>query len=76
MKRASTRCPKSSQVQSENSRPAPRSGPSRSDSFPIVGIGASAGGLEAFKELLASLPEKAGMAYVLVPHLDPAITVF
>jgi two-component system, chemotaxis family, CheB/CheR fusion protein len=41
-------------------------------SFPIVGIGASAGGLEAFKELLTSLPEKAGMAYVLVPHLDPA----
>jgi len=41
------------------------------DSFAIVGIGASAGGLEAFKELLASLPENAGMAYVLVPHLDP-----
>jgi two-component system, chemotaxis family, CheB/CheR fusion protein len=42
------------------------------DSFPTVGIGASAGGLEAFKELLTSLPEKAGMAYVLIPHLDPA----
>ncbi len=42
------------------------------DSFPIVGIGASAGGLEAFKELLTGLPEKVGMAYVLVPHLDPA----
>jgi two-component system CheB/CheR fusion protein len=46
--------------------------PPKADSFPIVGIGASAGGLEAFKELLTGLPEKAGMAYVLVPHLDPA----
>jgi two-component system CheB/CheR fusion protein len=45
--------------------------PSKADSFPIVGIGASAGGLEAFKELLAALPENAGMAYVLIPHLDP-----
>ncbi len=50
---------------------ASRSDASAADSFPIVGIGASAGGLEAFKELLASLPEKAGMAYVLIPHLDP-----
>jgi two-component system CheB/CheR fusion protein len=40
-------------------------------SFPIVGIGASAGGLEAFSELLRHLPEKTGMAFVLVQHLDP-----
>jgi two-component system, chemotaxis family, CheB/CheR fusion protein len=39
--------------------------------FPIVGIGASAGGLEAFSDLLHHLPEKTGMAYVLVTHLDP-----
>jgi two-component system, chemotaxis family, CheB/CheR fusion protein len=39
--------------------------------FPIVGIGASAGGLEAFSELLHHLPEKTGMAFVLVQHLDP-----
>ncbi len=39
--------------------------------FPIVGIGASAGGLEAFSELLHNLPEKTGMAFVLVQHLDP-----
>jgi two-component system CheB/CheR fusion protein len=43
-------------------RPAP---------FPIVGIGASAGGLEAFSELLRQLPLKTGMAFVLVQHLDP-----
>ena len=39
--------------------------------FPVVGIGASAGGLEAFSELLRYLPEKTGMAFVLVQHLDP-----
>ena len=39
--------------------------------FPIAGIGASAGGLEAFSELLRQLPEKTGMAFVLVQHLDP-----
>jgi two-component system CheB/CheR fusion protein len=38
---------------------------------PIVGVGASAGGLEAFSTLLAALPEDTGMAYVLVQHLDP-----
>ena len=39
--------------------------------FPIVGIGASAGGLDAFKALLAALPSDTGMAFVLVQHLDP-----
>ena len=39
--------------------------------FPIVGIGASAGGLEAFRQLLGALPADSGMAYVLVQHLDP-----
>jgi two-component system CheB/CheR fusion protein len=39
--------------------------------FPIVGIGASAGGLEAFRRLLGALPVDSGMAYVLVQHLDP-----
>src|SRR6187549_1645960 len=39
--------------------------------FPIVGIGASAGGLEAFRRLLSALPRDTGMAYVLVQHLDP-----
>jgi two-component system, chemotaxis family, CheB/CheR fusion protein len=39
--------------------------------FPVVGVGASAGGLEAFSQLLTSLPNDLGMAFVLVPHLDP-----
>ena len=37
----------------------------------VVGIGASAGGFEAFKQLLARLPVDTGMAFVLVTHLDP-----
>ena len=39
--------------------------------FPIVGIGASAGGLEAFTELLTYLPVDTGMAFVLIQHLAP-----
>ncbi|MDB6174196.1 MAG: two-component hybrid sensor and regulator [Chthoniobacteraceae bacterium] len=39
--------------------------------FPIVGVGASAGGLEAFLELLKHLPADTGMGFVLVQHLDP-----
>ncbi len=39
--------------------------------FRIVGIGASAGGLEAVKQLLEHLPADTGMAFVLVQHLDP-----
>jgi chemotaxis response regulator CheB len=39
--------------------------------FPIVGIGASAGGLEAFKRFFRAMPPDSGMAFVLIPHLDP-----
>ena len=38
---------------------------------PIVGVGASAGGFEAFRELLKALPSDTGLALVLVQHLDP-----
>ena len=40
-------------------------------SFPVVAIGASAGGLAAFTELLKALPPKSGMAFVLIQHLEP-----
>src|SRR5664279_5361137 len=39
--------------------------------FPIVGIGASAGGLEALELFLANVPAGSGMAFVIVQHLDP-----
>ena len=45
---------------------------SKQTAFPIVGIGASAGGLEAFIQLLTNLPPTLGMAYVFIQHLDPA----
>lgn len=38
---------------------------------PIVGVGASAGGLEAFTRLLKRLPSTTGLGFVLVQHLDP-----
>jgi two-component system, chemotaxis family, CheB/CheR fusion protein len=44
--------------------------PSRPSAL-VVGIGASAGGLDAFKRFLASTPADTGMAFVLVQHLDP-----
>ena len=40
-------------------------------SFPVVGIGASAGGLEALKQLFGHLPKDSGIAFVVVQHLDP-----
>ncbi|MGF1670952.1 MAG: CheR family methyltransferase, partial [Balneolaceae bacterium] len=39
--------------------------------FPVVGVGASAGGLVAFKKILKAIPEDSGMAFVFVQHLDP-----
>ncbi len=50
--------------------PLPPFGQDREE-FPIVAIGASAGGLEACKKLLSALPRSTGMAFVIVQHLDP-----
>lgn len=44
---------------------------SQAGSFPIVGIGASAGGLEALTDFLEAMPAESGVAFVLVVHLDP-----
>ncbi|HET9100846.1 MAG TPA: chemotaxis protein CheB, partial [Acidobacteriaceae bacterium] len=41
-------------------------------SFPVVAIGASAGGLEAYKEFFLALPLDTGMAFVMIQHLDPS----
>lgn len=40
--------------------------------FPVVGVAASAGGLEAFTQLLSHLPTDTGMGFVLIQHLSPA----
>jgi two-component system CheB/CheR fusion protein len=41
------------------------------DALPVVGIGASAGGLEALEVFLRNVPEKSGVAWVVIQHLDP-----
>src|SRR5260370_42160960 len=38
---------------------------------PVAGIGASAGGPDAFKRFFAAMPADSGVAFVLIPHLDP-----
>ncbi len=43
----------------------------KSVSFPIIGLGASAGGLEALKSFFSKVPENSGMAYVVVIHMAP-----
>ncbi|OUL88634.1 chemotaxis protein CheB [Paraburkholderia hospita] len=40
--------------------------------FPIVGIGASAGGLEAISELISTIPRSSGLSFLVVQHLDPS----
>ena len=53
-------------------RESAESGPPRAEpSLIVAGIGASAGGLEAFTQLLQHLPDNSGVAFVLVQHLDP-----
>ena len=49
------------------SSPTPRAKPG----IPIVGVGASAGGLDGFRRLLSGIPVPSGMAFVLIQHLDP-----
>ena len=69
---------KKSSVPKRNGRPAAPS-PSSAHSvptpdklFPVVGVGASAGGLEAFSTFLANLSPTTGMAFILIQHLDPS----
>ena len=52
--------------------PPVREAPIGGSAFPVVAIGASAGGLEAYKEFFQALPSGTGMAFVLVQHLDPS----
>ena len=59
-------------------RPPPRGEPKLNPgtgraarSFPVVGLGASAGGLDAFQRFFDAMPADSGMAFVLIQHLDP-----
>src|SRR5690348_3968952 len=51
--------------------PEAASAETESHLFPVVGVGASAGGLEALTELLETLPSNPGLAFLLALHLDP-----
>jgi two-component system CheB/CheR fusion protein len=48
-----------------------RPGETAQKGFLVVAIGASAGGIEAFGELMRNLPADTGMAFVVIQHLDP-----
>ena len=54
----------------QRGRPASRA-PSVQTDFPVVALGASAGGLDAFRKLFDALPADSGMAFILITHLDP-----
>jgi two-component system, chemotaxis family, CheB/CheR fusion protein len=64
---------KSDTVQDSPENKAAGTSPSPAHAFPIVGIGASAGGLAAFEAFFSGMPAETdpGMAFVLVQHLDP-----
>jgi len=60
-------------IPEEEQAAAPAEAPAegeRETGFPVVGIGASAGGLEAFEKFFANMPPDTGMAFVLVQHLS------
>jgi two-component system CheB/CheR fusion protein len=68
---------KSRKTKDETQPPVQANSPPKPDvpkPFPVVGVGASAGGYEAFAQLLDGLPRECGMAFVLVQHLDPKHT--
>src|SRR5690348_6659333 len=67
-KKAPRRRRKQAAEPERDSRAAPE--PWAAGNCPIVAMGASAGGLEAFERFLSRMPTDSGLALVLVPHLD------
>ncbi|MDD2309835.1 MAG: chemotaxis protein CheB [Desulfuromonadaceae bacterium] len=64
--------PEAADIDTKTDRPSPSDTPSKKmPPFPIVGIGASAGGLEALEQFLRHVTENCGIAFVIVQHLDP-----
>jgi two-component system CheB/CheR fusion protein len=59
------------QIRRVSARGNPGQGVSPSNACPVVCIGASAGGLDSFTQVLRNLPPNTGMAFVLIQHLDP-----
>ena len=71
MRKRSTPSTKTRRPGTSDDGPANRQRGTPGSAFPIVGIGASAGGLDAFRQLHAHVPSGADMALVLVQHLEP-----
>ncbi|WP_236630609.1 CheR family methyltransferase, partial [Aphanizomenon flos-aquae] len=67
----SKRSTKKSPANDATAQPSPQQPGKEKELFPIVGIGASAGGLEAFTQLLSHLAIDTGMGFVLIQHLSP-----
>ena len=59
---------KANKTKTENEKEIPKS---ETKQYPIVGIGASAGGLEALEQFFENTPRDNGMAFVVIQHLDP-----
>src|SRR6185437_4909977 len=70
-----SRSKKSSRAKSARPKRAPKSAasnrPAPQQASLVVGIGASAGGLDAFKTFFMNMPSDSGLAFVLVQHLSP-----
>ncbi|MEI8189060.1 MAG: chemotaxis protein CheB [candidate division NC10 bacterium] len=71
MKKPAKPAPRKKQAAAAIRTPHPPRTPIAAATFPIVGIGASAGGLEALELFLKNVPENSGLAFVIVQHLDP-----
>jgi len=55
----------------DSQTPPEETTPSEAKNFHIIGIGASAGGLEALEQLVSNMPPDSGIAFVITQHLDP-----
>ena len=71
MPKRSARKAKTARPSSSRKVGSARAPPRAPNFFPIVAVGASAGGLDACRSLLDALPADSGMAFILVQHLDP-----
>lgn len=58
-------------IENDNVNKDERNRPNEDGNFLIVGLGASAGGIKAFKDFFVRVPEDSGMAYVVILHLSP-----
>src|SRR5207245_10265576 len=69
---ASSPCGESPMADKKRKQPsAPKESPAKAPELAVVGMGASAGGLDAFKKFFDAMPADSGLAFVLIQHLDP-----